>query len=102
MKRAAINLALALANGFILVFFSERLFWSVWRTGDSVGDQLITWLAYSKPLGFEHVPISTLVFYWTTAPLGTALFVVAIVRCWAKASREPVAVAGKRRSASAR
>jgi hypothetical protein len=47
MKRALTNLALALANGFILVFYSERLFWTVWRAGDSVADQIITWLAYS-------------------------------------------------------
>lgn len=47
MRRAAANLALAIANGFILFFFSERLFWSVWRAGDSVADQVVTWLAYS-------------------------------------------------------
>ena len=47
MKRAAANLILALTNGLILVFFSERLFWSVWRAGDSATDQVITWLAYS-------------------------------------------------------
>ncbi|MGE3308707.1 MAG: hypothetical protein AB7O66_01965 [Limisphaerales bacterium] len=47
MKRAAHKFLLALANGFILFFFSERLFWSVWRPGDSIPDLVVTWLAYS-------------------------------------------------------
>lgn len=47
MQRASQNLLLALVNGFILFFFSERLFWSVWRSGDSVAELLVTWLAYS-------------------------------------------------------
>lgn len=47
LRHAARNLLLALANGFILVLFSERLFWSVWRPGDSVPDLIVTWLAYS-------------------------------------------------------
>jgi hypothetical protein len=46
MNRATANLLLSLANGYILYFFSERLFWTVWRTGDSVAEQVITWLAY--------------------------------------------------------
>jgi hypothetical protein len=47
MKHGAHNLLLALANGFILFVFSERLFWSVWRPGDSIPDLIVTWLAYS-------------------------------------------------------
>jgi hypothetical protein len=47
MKRALQNLLLALVNGFILFIFSERLFWSVWRPGDSIPDLIVTWLAYS-------------------------------------------------------
>jgi hypothetical protein len=47
MNRATANLLLSLANGFILYFFSERLFWTVWRAGDSVAEQVITWIAYS-------------------------------------------------------
>ncbi len=47
MGRAGHNLLLALVNGFILFFLSERLFWSVWRPGDSLPDQVVTWLAYS-------------------------------------------------------
>ena len=33
----------------ILVFFSERLFWTVFLPGDSLGDQLMTILAYMAP-----------------------------------------------------
>jgi len=47
MKRAATNFGQSLAIGFILFFFSERLFWSVWRDKNSIGNQMITWLAYS-------------------------------------------------------
>ena len=60
MKRAATNLALALANGFILVFFSERLFWTVWRAGDTISDQVITWLAYSTA---AYLFLSTIVYF---------------------------------------
>lgn len=41
------NLGLSLASGFVLCFFSERLFWSAFRPGDSIGDLVVTWLAYS-------------------------------------------------------
>jgi len=54
------NLGLTLATGFILFFFSERLFWTVWRPGDSVGDLLITWLAYSS---LAYVFLSVVSFF---------------------------------------
>ena len=38
--------AIVLANGFILFFVSERVFWSFWRAGDSLPEFLITWIAY--------------------------------------------------------
>ena len=41
------QLGLALTTGYVLVFFSERLFWSTFRPGDSLVDYLVTWLAYS-------------------------------------------------------
>jgi hypothetical protein len=47
MKRCAMNLAAALATGYILFFFSERLFWTVWWPGSSLVDMVVTWLAYS-------------------------------------------------------
>jgi len=41
------NLILALATGYILFVFSERVFWAVWRPEDSIMDLAITWLVYS-------------------------------------------------------
>ena len=41
------NTLLALATGYGLFFYSERLFWSAFKPGDRVGDLVITWLAYS-------------------------------------------------------
>jgi hypothetical protein len=38
--------AILLANGYILFFFSERVFWSFWRPGDTLPEFLITWIAY--------------------------------------------------------
>lgn len=60
MKRAAHHFLLALVNGFILFFFSERLFWSVWRPGDSVPDLIVTWLAYST---LAYLFLSTVRFF---------------------------------------
>jgi hypothetical protein len=42
-----INLQVNLAVGFLLFFFSERLFWTVFKPGDQIADLVITWLAYS-------------------------------------------------------
>ena len=41
------NTGLALGTGYILFFCSERLFWSVFRPGDSFRELAVTWLAYS-------------------------------------------------------
>jgi hypothetical protein len=41
------NLQVNLAAGFLLFFFSERLFWTVFKPGDQIVDLVITWLAYS-------------------------------------------------------
>jgi len=38
--------AVVLSNGYILFFFSERVFWSFWRPGDTIPEFLITWIAY--------------------------------------------------------
>jgi hypothetical protein len=46
IQRQLRNAAIFLANGYILFFFSERVFWSFWRPGDSVREFLITWFAY--------------------------------------------------------
>ena len=47
MRKAVCKLAVVLATGYILFFFSERVFWSFWRTGDNLGDFLLTWFVYS-------------------------------------------------------
>lgn len=45
--RWSVKAAVLLANGYILFFFSERVFWSFPRPNDSLADWLVTWLAYS-------------------------------------------------------
>ena len=47
VRRFLSNLGVNLAGGFLLFFFSERLFWTVFKPGDSILDLVITWLAYS-------------------------------------------------------
>jgi hypothetical protein len=42
------RIGIALAAGYVLVFFAERMFWSRWRTDDdNVGAFLATWFVYS-------------------------------------------------------
>ena len=41
------RIGLALATGYILQFFAERVFWSHWRPEDDVSSFLATWLVYS-------------------------------------------------------
>jgi hypothetical protein len=41
------NLQVNLAAGFLMFFFSERLFWTVFKPGDQIVDLVVTWLAYS-------------------------------------------------------
>ena len=38
---------LALSTGYIFFFFSERMFWGVWRPDDTLVENIATWLAYS-------------------------------------------------------
>ena len=47
MRQFLRNTILALASGYALFFFSERLFWSAFKPGDHPGELAITWLAYS-------------------------------------------------------
>ena len=47
IPRLLCKAAVVLANGYILFFLSERVFWSFWRPGDNPAEFLITWLAYS-------------------------------------------------------
>ena len=46
IQRQLRKAAVILANGYILFFFSERVFWSFWRPGDTLPEFLITWIAY--------------------------------------------------------
>ena len=38
---------LVLGTGYVLAFFSETVFWSVWRPGDELHGRMLTWLLYS-------------------------------------------------------
>jgi hypothetical protein len=46
IQRQLRKAAVILANGYILFFFSERVFWSFWRPGDNLPEFLVTWIAY--------------------------------------------------------
>jgi hypothetical protein len=46
IRRLLRKAAVVLANGYILFFVSERVFWSFWRPGDTPQEFLITWIAY--------------------------------------------------------
>ena len=41
------SLLLSLTTGYVLMFFSEHLFWARARPGDTLGSWVATWLAYS-------------------------------------------------------
>jgi hypothetical protein len=41
------SLVLSLSSGYVLMFFSEHMFWARVRPGDTLGNWLQTWLAYS-------------------------------------------------------
>lgn len=47
MRCWAQTLAVVLATGYILFFYSERVFWSFLRPGDKLIDLLLTWVVYS-------------------------------------------------------
>ena len=47
MRRWTQKLAVVLTTGYILFFYSERLFWSFPRPGDTFADLLLTWVVYS-------------------------------------------------------
>ena len=39
--------SLVLGTGYVLFFFSERMFWSMWRPGDEMIMHVLAWLLYS-------------------------------------------------------
>jgi hypothetical protein len=77
MKRCAINLAAALATGYVLVFFSERLFWTVWWPGGSLVDLVVTWLAYSA---VAYLFLATVYFFRADDPW--SVFLAGAVYGW--------------------
>jgi hypothetical protein len=42
IQRLLCKAAVILANGYILFFFSERVFWSFWRPSDNLSEFLVT------------------------------------------------------------
>jgi hypothetical protein len=75
--RAQRNLTCALATGYILFVFSERLFWTVWRPGDSLADLVITWLAYSA---IAYLFLATV--FWSRADDFWSMFLAGAVYGW--------------------
>jgi hypothetical protein len=47
MRRWAQKLVVVMATGYILFFYSERMFWSFFRPGDKLAELLLTWVVYS-------------------------------------------------------
>jgi hypothetical protein len=47
VQRFASNLLRTLTTGYVLFYYSERVFWTVWRDVDVPLDTVLTWLAYS-------------------------------------------------------
>lgn len=71
------SLLLSLSTGYVLMFFSEHLFWAQVRPGDTLGNWASTWLAYSL-LAFVFL---TAVWYFRVASLA-ALFVAGSLVGW--------------------
>jgi len=71
------NLTFALLNGFIMFFYSERLFWTIYRSEDSIQDHIITWLFYSAV---------TFIFLWAVKHFRVrnlwALFIAGALYGW--------------------
>jgi hypothetical protein len=66
-----------LATGYTLFVFSERLFWTVWREGDSLLDLTITWLAYSA---IAYLFLSAV--FWSRANDFWSMFLAGAVYGW--------------------
>jgi hypothetical protein len=75
--KALRNLVCTLATGYILFVFSERLFWTVWKEGDSLPDLAITWLAYSA---IAYLFLATV--FWARAGDFWSMFLAGAVYGW--------------------
>jgi hypothetical protein len=71
------RLGLAGATGYILYFYSERVFWSFWRTDDSILTALMTWAVYS--IVAEICLLAICAFKVRSLP---ALFIVGALLGW--------------------
>lgn len=71
------SLLLSLTTGYVLMFFSEHVFWAQARPGDTLGNWASTWLAYSL-LAFVFL---TAVWYYRVGSLA-GLFVAGSLVGW--------------------
>jgi len=71
------NLVCALSTGYILFVYSERLFWTVCKEGDSLADLTITWLAYSA---IAYLFLATV--FWARAGDFWSMFLAGAVYGW--------------------
>ena len=71
------TLSLSIGTGYVLFFFSERVFWSLWRPSDDVGDSFATWLGYSF---FAYTLMATIKIF--SARSGLALFLAGALFGW--------------------
>lgn len=71
------SLLLSLTTGYVLLFFSEHMFWAQARPGDTLGNWASTWLAYSL-LAFVFL---TAVWYYRVGSLA-GLFVAGSLVGW--------------------
>ncbi|MGL4649383.1 MAG: hypothetical protein ACRC1H_08230, partial [Caldilineaceae bacterium] len=65
------HLTIALAFGYVVVFFSERYFWAAWQANDTLLDMFVVWFAYSA-IGYLLLGLVV----WTRAA-GLAALVIA-------------------------
>lgn len=77
MRRWVQKFTVIVSTGYILVFFSERMFWSFLRPGDKFADLLLTWMVYSI-LGWVFL---LLVRHYRIGAFG-ALFLAGAVYGW--------------------
>lgn len=47
LARLGRDAGLVLGTGYVLAFFSETVFWSLWRPADDMAGRVLTWLLYS-------------------------------------------------------
>ncbi len=60
VKPLLVRFALALATGYVLMYYSELVFWARFKPGDTLGGLAATWLFYSLA---AYAFLSVLVFF---------------------------------------